>query len=636
MIKVKRFDLFILKTFLPMFLMTFMICLFIILLQFIWAYVKDFVGKGLEMAILAELFSYAALTMVPLALPLSILLASLMTFGNLSEKFELLAIKASGISLIRVMAPLIIIIVSISVGAFFFQNNVLPKASLKMAALFVSINQKSPELEIPEGEFYDKIDGYNLYVQSKDNKTGLMRDIVIYDISGGFDNAMVVLADSGRLSFTDDKQLLFLTLYSGESFENLKDQRGTKKNVPYRRETFTKKEITIPFDANFNRVDESAMNNQNAGKNIVQLSATVDSVRCVVDSSAIKMGQSFKNDVYFTINKRITGVDFQLSDPYNLGEFNIDREYANAPMQVRSELIDRALARARSINQDFGFKGYNLDGQKQTIRKLQIEIQKKLTLSFACLIFFFIGAPLGAIIGRGGIGTPIVISVLLFIFYYIIDNSSYKMARDGIWPVWQGMWMSSFILLPLGIFFTYKAVNDSALFNKDAYRNLINKILGHKISRNISPKEVVIDDVSLAHTLSMMNEIDAISNSLLTENSDKRQSYNKYWHDGYNLNAIKTLSDLVEGFVDYAKNTTQKSVALKLMDYPYISKSFLFAPATGFSKTISKFILILLPITLPLYLIGISKQKRLRMQLKTLIALNADLRGIYNTLNLDL
>lgn len=619
-----------------MFLMTFMICLFIILLQFIWAYVKDFVGKGLEMAILAELFSYAALTMVPLALPLSILLASLMTFGNLSEKFELLAIKASGISLIRVMAPLIIIIVSISVGAFFFQNNVLPKASLKMAALFVSINQKSPELEIPEGEFYDKIDGYNLYVQSKDNKTGLMRDIVIYDISGGFDNAMVVLADSGRLSFTDDKQLLFLTLYSGESFENLKDQRGTKKNVPYRRETFTKKEITIPFDANFNRVDESAMNNQNAGKNIVQLSATVDSVRCVVDSSAIKMGQSFKNDVYFTINKRITGVDFQLSDPYNLGEFNIDREYANAPMQVRSELIDRALARARSINQDFGFKGYNLDGQKQTIRKLQIEIQKKLTLSFACLIFFFIGAPLGAIIGRGGIGTPIVISVLLFIFYYIIDNSSYKMARDGIWPVWQGMWMSSFILLPLGIFFTYKAVNDSALFNKDAYRNLINKILGHKISRNISPKEVVIDDVSLAHTLSMMNEIDAISNSLLTENSDKRQSYNKYWHDGYNLNAIKTLSDLVEGFVDYAKNTTQKSVALKLMDYPYISKSFLFAPATGFSKTISKFILILLPITLPLYLIGISKQKRLRMQLKTLIALNADLRGIYNTLNLDL
>lgn len=205
--------------------MTFFICLFIILMQFLWRYVDELVGKGIEMPVLAELFFYAAVSMVPMSLPLALLLASLMTFGNLGERLELLAIKAAGVSLLHVMRPLVIVVALIAIGAFFFQNDILPKAQVKMYTLLYSIRQKSPELDIPEGVFYDQINGYNLYVKEKDRKTGMMRDMMIYDLSGGFDNAMVILADSGKLKLTEDKQYLFLTLYSGESFENLKSQR---------------------------------------------------------------------------------------------------------------------------------------------------------------------------------------------------------------------------------------------------------------------------------------------------------------------------------------------------------------------------------------------------------------------------
>ena len=246
--------------------MTFFICLFIILMQFLWRYVDELVGKGIEMPVLAELFFYAAVSMVPMSLPLALLLASLMTFGNLGERLELLAIKAAGVSLLHVMRPLVIVVALIAIGAFFFQNDILPKAQVKMYTLLYSIRQKSPELDIPEGVFYDQINGYNLYVKEKDRKTGMMRDMMIYDLSGGFDNAMVILADSGKLKLTEDKQYLFLTLYSGESFENLKSQRTAVNSVPYRRETFSTKEILIPFDAGFNRMDDGVMQNQYIGR----------------------------------------------------------------------------------------------------------------------------------------------------------------------------------------------------------------------------------------------------------------------------------------------------------------------------------------------------------------------------------
>ncbi len=271
-----------LQSFLPLFLMTFFICLFIVLMQFLWRYIYDLVGKGLEMSVIAELFFYAAITMVPMALPLAILLASLMTFGNLGERFELMAMKAAGISLIKVMRPLIILMFFIAIGAFFFQNNVLPIAQAKMYTLLWSMRQKSPELEIPEGVFYDQIPGYNIFVDSKNRDNGTLYNMMIYDVSQGndLDRVRIILADSGRMSITEDKTHLFLRLFSGEQFDNLRNQGSSNsKNVPYRRESFSLKEILIPFDNNFNRMDESGMRNQYVGKNIAQLRQTIDSVQ---------------------------------------------------------------------------------------------------------------------------------------------------------------------------------------------------------------------------------------------------------------------------------------------------------------------------------------------------------------------
>ena len=269
MLKIKRLYSFMLQTFLPLFLMTFGICLFIVLMQFLWKYVDDMVGKGVGMDVLAEMFFYAALSMVPMALPLSILLASLMAFGNLGERLELLSMKAAGVSLGTIMKPIIIFLVFISIGAFFFQDKVLPYSNVKLYTLLISLKQTSPELDIPEKAFYKEITGYNVYVKQKDRKTGLLKDMMIYDYSQGFNNARVIVADSGRLKMSADKLYLILSLYNGESFENLKKQEGVRQkgaSIPYRRETFSSRDILIQVDANFNRNSESMMQNQYVGK----------------------------------------------------------------------------------------------------------------------------------------------------------------------------------------------------------------------------------------------------------------------------------------------------------------------------------------------------------------------------------
>lgn len=604
--------------------MTFAICLFIVLMQFLWRHVKDLVGKGIEIELLAELFFYAALSMVPLALPLAILLASLMTFGNLGERFELLAIKASGVSLIKMMRPLIITIVIISVAAFFFQNDVLPKTQVKMYSLLYSMKQKSPELEIPEGVFYDQIKGYNLYVKQKDRKTGMLHDIIIYDISDGFENAMIILADSGKLKFTDDKKYLFLTLYGGESFENLRDQRGATGSVPYRREVFSFKDILIPFDAGFTRMDESSMADQHIGKNISKLRSSIDSMSLKVDSIGMDIGKDLKRSGYYTITNR-PSISIAPPERKPLEGFDIEEIYASAPIQQRENWLNRALTRARNVKQEYEFKSYNADSQKFMIRRHEIEMHKKFTLSFACLVFFFIGAPLGAIIRKGGLGTPIVISVFLFIFYYIIDNSGYKMARDGVWPVWEGIWLSSAALLPLGIFFTYKAMNDSSLFNRDAYLNFFKKVFKRHLTRKLELKEIVMDDVSDAEMLRRAAELDETCKAMQESCGKGIQGFAAYWRKGVDMKLLDRLRNETESFVEYATNTRSQLVILKLMDYPVLRRSFFYSPCRGNEKA-GLIAAALLPLSVPVYLIGLYEQKDLKRELEVIRKTNAEIK----------
>lgn len=614
-----------------MFVMTFFICLFIVLMQFLWRYIDDLVGKGLTIDVIAELFFYAALTMIPMALPLAILLASLMTFGNLGENFELTAIKAAGVSLIKVMRPLTILMVLIAIGAFFFQNDVLPIAQTKMWTLLYSMRQKSPELEIPEGVFYDQIPGINLFVDHKNRETGTLYDVMIYDMSAGFDNARVILADSGKLVSAADRTHLYLTLWQGEQFENLTNQGAASGagSVPYRRESFDFKEIMLTFDANFNRMDEEGMRNQYVGKNIAQLQATIDSVNHRIDSIGGGYGEELRKTNFFGISATTTemrragptsttAVQTVVEAPREVAmdrPLNVDSIFRSSTSGRALAYLNQALTKARRSQSEYQFKGLSMDDDRRVIRRHAIELQKKFTLSFACIIFFFIGAPLGAIIRKGGLGTPLVISVLLFIFYYIIDNTGYKLARDGKVEVWEGMWLSAAVLLPLGIFLTYKAVKDSAVFNADAYRAFFRSLFGLREKRNMTLKEVRISDIVPGEAARRLNTLVAMADEL----SDKisfTHSYIAFWQGRIVGHAVfAELRKELEGTVEYLSDTPDHNVVARLNRLPVIRWRWIYDPSDS-RRILSWAGIILFPIGIPIYLIGLMDYRRLRRELR--------------------
>lgn len=568
--------MYMLRSYVPLLLMTFFICLFIVLMQFLWRYIDDLVGKGLTVDVIGELFFYAALTMVPMALPLAILLASLMIFGNLGEKFELTAMKASGISLLKVMKPLIFLICFISVGAFFFQNNVLPIAQTKMWTLLYSMRQKSPELEIPEGVFYSQIPGYNFYVESKNRDTGTLYDLMIYDTSRGFENARVILADSGHLKSADDKAHLFLQLFSGEQFENLRENTTgaiNQANQPYRREQFDLKEILLAFDSDFTRMDESGMRNQYVGKNMAELKQTIDSVGQRIDSIGAVYATEIKDKPYLRLPhyietrrgsevERTVRSEVKVENPVDLDSLFYKADPAKTPTY-----LNRALTAAQSIRADYEFKSYVMEDDRKTMRRHGIEMHKKFTLSFACLVFFFIGAPLGAIIRKGGIGTPLVISVFLFIFYYIIDNFGYKQARDGGMPVWEGIWLSSFVLLPLGVFLTYKAMHDSAVFNIDAYKNFFARLRGTR-KRELEVKEYAMEDVTPEQARTRMEPLlaDAVE---LQKQWEQLSLWRKWIYLIFRYPPFDKLQADLDSLIDFLSNTKNKQAIQLLNNYPY-------------------------------------------------------------------
>ena len=491
---IKRLDVYVLRNFLGLFLLTLMVCIFILLMQFVWMHVRDLVGKGVELSVLAEFFIYAVASVVPLALPLAVLLASLISFGNLGEKVELTAMKAAGISLFRIIRPLVLAVLVICVGAFYFSNSILPVTQVKLWTLIFSLRQKSPELDIPEGEFYDGISGYQIYVRHKDPKRGMLYDMMLYDYSKGFRDMTVMVADSGKIVFSDDKQYLMLHLYSGESFENLdrKQQRatGTTKNIPYRRETFAEKQLLIDFNSDLTRMDESVLADQHVSKNTWQLIQSIDSVHTLSVEKGLEQSTQLVESRYMGRERHSAEEYEQISRRYeqrkqeetakgggSLAACNPDSLFASLSDAKKERVLTIAIERAQSQSEQVDYNAVVLDDYQRYIRRHEIELHRKFTLAFACLIFFFIGAPLGAIIRKGGLGTPVIISVVMFIIYYIIDNTGYKMAREALWPCWAGMWLSSFVLLPIGIFLTYKAATDSALFNPEAWMKMLEPIL---------------------------------------------------------------------------------------------------------------------------------------------------------------
>ncbi len=479
-----------------MFVGTFFICLFIFIMQLLWLYVDELVGKGIPMDVLVKFFYYAALTLVPKSLPLAVLLAALITFGNFGERMELTAMKAAGVPLLRVMSPLIVFSIGLGMLSFYFQNVTVPHANLKLQTLLISMKQKSPELEIPEGAFYDGIENYNLYVKKKDTNTGMLYGVVIYNLTNGFENATILKADSGRLETTADKQHLKFILYHGEQFENLKDGQINSKNIPYRREQFGEKTMLIEFSTDFDMMDGSFLSGNAMNKNMRQLSHDIDSMSTVQDSigrayfAQLKRNSFASHDLSKADTVKLEG----LVENNEASVVDVDSLFHSSTRDQRKKWLENEERRINNLKNELALKAKTVYNADKNMRRHQIEWFYKFTMSLSCLVFFLIGASLGAIIRKGGLGMPVVVSVFTFIVYYILDTKGTKLAREGEISVWWGAWMSTSVLAPLGIVLTYQANKDSGVFNIDLYKTAFCRLLGLRAKRNNVVKEVIIDD----------------------------------------------------------------------------------------------------------------------------------------------
>lgn len=568
--RIKKLDIFVLKSFLLLFSGTFFICLFIFMMQFLWRYVDELVGKGLEMSVLAQFFFLSALTLIPLSLPLSILLAALMTFGNFGERYELLSMKAAGIPLLRIIRPVVLFCVFLGILSFFFQNVVGPKAQKELWTLLVSMKQKSPEVDIPEGVFYSDIEGYNIYVKHKDRETGMLQDVLIYNFSDGFENAHIIWAEEGKLELTADKKHLFLHLFNGEQFENLKSQSVISKNVPYRRESFKEKHTLIAFDTNFEMVDGNFLNQRSDIKNMREISLTIDSLNMYADS----VGKALYTDAMERTYKKpaLTASDSAKIERQHLTVINTDSIFNSLTSSQKLSTLNTTSRRVKSLASDWSLKSFTTKDADGRIRGHRSDWHKKITLSLACIIFFFIGAPLGAIIRKGGLGMPVVISVLIFVLYYIIDSGATRVAKSGEMNIVLGTWMSTIILAPLGGFLTYKSNKDSVVFNIDVYIAFFRKLFGIRGSRHIFKKEVII------HTPDYQS-ITAKLETVRTECGDYAAThkllgppnYYRIFTNNTPDNAISSISLQIENIVEELSNSSDGVLLNMMNNLPFLS-----------------------------------------------------------------
>lgn len=572
MFHIKKLDIFIARQFALLFVGTFFICQFVLMMQFLWMYIDKLIGKGLSMEIMAQFFWYMGLMLVPQALPLAILLSSLITFGNLGESSELTAIKASGTSLMQAFRSLILISTFICFGSFYFQNNIGPEANMKIAQLLISIKQKSPEVEIPEGIFYDGISGTNIYVQKKDVNTGKLYGVMVYKMSDSYEDATIILADSGMLQSTAEKKHLIMTLWSGEWFENMQaSELGNTASVPYRRESFITKQIVDNFDGDFNLTDATSLSNNARAKSLTQIRQDIDSLNHEYDSIGRAYYQDAKLSLYRTdsISKADSVRAVRMAGAQT---FNYDSLFNKLSMDKRQETVNQALAQVQAAVKDLEYKSMITDDGDYIIRQHQIETINKFTVALSCLIFFFIGAPLGAIIRKGGLGVPVIISVLVFIVYYILDNSGYRMARGGMWAVWFGKGLAPGVLIPIAIFVTYKANNDSVVFNFDLYRDLFRQMFGLRVKRHFFGKEVIINDPIYPEDAVRLQQITQKIRIYSKEHNLKTapnviKVFFKYRPD----HEIERINQLLETVIEDLSNTKDKQILKDLNSYPVLA-----------------------------------------------------------------
>ena len=623
----KIVDKYILRTFIPLFVMSFAVCWFIVVMQFLWRYIDELVGKGLSGFMLLKIIFYAALSFIPMSLPLGILLASLMTLGNLGERLELLALKASGIRLYRIIRPIMLLVLAMACGLFYFQNDLMIRAQVRMWTLVITAKYAAPEMEITPGVFYTGIPGYSLYAKDRDAGTGLMHRMMVYDMSRGYLNPRIIRADSGRLVMDKSKKFLVLKLYQGQSFENIQTQsyNTSTEPVPYMLPHFDYSETFIPFDANIKMQDEGELNSMYVGKNLHQLQRSIDSIRPILDSTRLSyaqvVGASLMESHYGTSSYAYQDSATRAQEQVRLAHLEQQTRHSKAEdasltftPQDSLQAISMARDKADRVKEEASLYIDTDDAQFYQFRTLHQEWHRKFTFPVSCLIFALIGSSLGAIVRRGGIGMPIIISIFFFVVYFIIDSFGTNMLRNESIPIWLGMWLSNIVLFPVGIFLAYKANQDSSALNVEVYVIFFRKLFGFRGVRKVEYQELVIEEADYKAGALAVTQALKHTDTLLQGPLFAGRIWS-IWTRGAEQRKLATLSKELDDITEALRHTPSRLLVSKLCDLPLLPTRL--SPFLPEEPRWGRILGALLPISLPFGLFLSRVRTHLRADLRT-------------------
>ena len=623
----KIVDKYILRTFIPLFVMSFAVCWFIVVMQFLWRYIDELVGKGLSGFMLLKIIFYAALSFIPMSLPLGILLASLMTLGNLGERLELLALKASGIRLYRIIRPIMLLVLAMACGLFYFQNDLMIRAQVRMWTLVITAKYAAPEMEITPGVFYTGIPGYSLYAKDRDAGTGLMHRMMVYDMSRGYLNPRIIRADSGRLVMDKSKKFLVLKLYQGQSFENIQTQSYNTSTdaVSYMLPHFDYSETFIPFDANIKMQDEGELSSMYVGKNLHQLQRSIDSIRPILDSTRLSyaqvVGASLMESHYGTSSYAYQDSATRAQEQVRLAHLEQQTRHSKAEdasltftPQDSLQAISMARDKADRVKEEASLYIDTDDAQFYQFRTLHQEWHRKFTFPVSCLIFALIGSSLGAIVRRGGIGMPIIISIFFFVVYFIIDSFGTNMLRNESIPIWLGMWLSNIVLFPVGIFLAYKANQDSSALNVEVYVIFFRKLFGFRGVRKVEYQELVIEEADYKAGALAVTQALKHTDALLQGPLFAGRIWS-IWTRGAEQRKLATLSKELDDITEALRHTPSRLLVSKLCDLPLLPTRL--SPFLPEEPRWGRILGALLPISLPFGLFLSRVRTHLRADLRT-------------------
>ena len=623
----KIVDKYILRTFIPLFVMSFAVCWFIVVMQFLWRYIDELVGKGLSGFMLLKIIFYAALSFIPMSLPLGILLASLMTLGNLGERLELLALKASGIRLYRIIRPIMLLVLAMACGLFYFQNDLMIRAQVRMWTLVITAKYAAPEMEITPGVFYTGIPGYSLYAKDRDAGTGLMHRMMVYDMSRGYLNPRIIRADSGRLVMDKSKKFLVLKLYQGQSFENIQTQSYNTSTdaVPYMLPHFDYSETFIPFDANIKMQDEGELSSMYVGKNLHQLQRSIDSIRPILDSTRLSyaqvVGSSLMESHYGTSSYAYQDSATRAQEQVRLAHLEQQTRHSKAEdasltftPQDSLQAISMARDKADRVKEEASLYIDTDDAQFYQFRTLHQEWHRKFTFPVSCIIFALIGSSLGAIVRRGGIGMPIIISIFFFVVYFIIDSFGTNMLRNESIPIWLGMWLSNIVLFPVGIFLAYKANQDSSALNVEVYVIFFRKLFGFRGVRKVEYQELVIEEADYKAGALAVTQALKHTDALLQGPLFAGRIWS-IWTRGAEQKQLATLSKELDDITEALRHTPSRLLVSKLCDLPLLPTRL--SPFLPEEPRWGRILGALLPISLPFGLFLSRVRTHLRADLRT-------------------